>query len=55
MTYTYKNVKDIDGSIGNYILRKEDNAFIPCDEGNIDYQDYLEWKAIDGNEPEEAD
>ena len=48
MTYTYKNVKDIDGSIGNYILRKEDNAFIPFDETNTDYQAYLAWVA-EGN------
>ena len=54
MTYTYKNVKDIDGSIGNYILRKEDNAFIPNDEANIDYQEYLEWVA-EGNTAEAAD
>ena len=25
------------------ILRKEDNAFIPFDEANTDYQEYLEW------------
>ena len=54
MTYTYKKVKDIDGSIGNYILRKEDNAFIPKDEGNTDYQEYLEWVA-EGNTAEAAD
>jgi hypothetical protein len=53
MTYTYKNVKDIDGSIGNYILRKEDNAFIPKDEANIDYQEYLIWAKT--NTTEEAD
>tara|TARA_B100000131_G_C17952823_1_gene547157 strand:- start:191 stop:352 length:162 start_codon:yes stop_codon:yes gene_type:complete len=53
MTYTYKNVKDIDGSI-NYILRKEDNVFIPKDEANTDYQQYLAWVA-EGNTPEEAD
>ena len=28
---------------------------IPIDEANTDYQAYLEWKAIDGNEPEAAD
>ena len=54
MTYTYKNVKDIDGSIGNYILRKEDNAFIPIDETNIDYQQYILWVA-EGNTAEAAD
>ena len=54
MTYTYKNVKDIDGSIGNYILRKEDNAFIPFDPDNRDYQEYLAWVA-EGNTAEAAD
>ena len=54
MTYTYKNVKDIDGSIGNYILRKEDNAFIPKDEANMDYQEYLAWVA-QGNTAEAVD
>ncbi len=28
---------------------------IPIEPDNIDYQAYLEWKAIDGNEPEAAD
>ena len=30
-------------------------SFIPFEEANSDYQTYLEWKAIDGNEPEAAD
>tara|TARA_R100000231_G_scaffold105468_1_gene78167 strand:- start:19 stop:204 length:186 start_codon:yes stop_codon:yes gene_type:complete len=28
---------------------------IPFSNDNTDYQTYLEWKAIDGNEPEAAD
>lgn len=36
------------------ILRIEDGAFIPSDERNIDYQDYLLWVA-EGNTPEPAD
>ena len=49
MTYNYKflaNITDfITGeSIENpCILRKEDNAYIPKDEANTDYQEYLEW------------
>ena len=34
------------------IVRIEDNAFIPFDEGNTDYKQYLEWVA-EGNEAEE--
>ena len=37
---------DIDGNT--------DNAFIPLDTANIDYQEYLAWVAL-GNTPEEAD
>tara|TARA_R100001460_G_scaffold37631_1_gene71999 strand:+ start:2256 stop:2441 length:186 start_codon:yes stop_codon:yes gene_type:complete len=37
------------------ITRISDGAWIPFDEANRDYQQYLEWKAIDGNEPEAAD
>ena len=36
------------------ILRVADNAFIPFDEANTDYQKYLEWVA-EGNTPEPAD
>ena len=36
------------------ILRIEDNASIPIDEANTDYQEYLAWLA-EGNTPEEAE
>lgn len=36
------------------VERLSDNAFIPFDENNIDYQKYLEWIA-EGNEPEKVD
>ena len=55
MTYTYKKIKNPIGEVySDLILRKEDNAFIPFDEANTDYQEYLSWVA-EGNTPEEAD
>ena len=35
---TYKLLQD-----KKTVLRKTDNAFIPFDEANTDYQAYLEW------------
>ena len=36
------------------IIRTTDNASIPLDEENIDYQSYLAWVA-EGNTPDPAD
>jgi hypothetical protein len=36
------------------ILRIADNSFIPIDESNTDYQEYLKW-AAEGNTPLPAD
>lgn len=44
MTYTIANDR------ATVIRRDEDNAFIPADPDNTDYQDYLAW-LDEGNEP----
>jgi len=38
----------------NVIKRVSDNAYIPFDPANTDYQAYLKWVA-EGNTPEPAD
>ena len=54
-TENYKLVKDTtQGEPSNLIIRLLDDAYIPKDEANTDYQEYLEWLAK-GNTPEPAD
>ena len=36
-------------------IRKGTDTFIPLDLNNIDYQEYLEWEAIEGNDAEVID
>ena len=42
------------GAKAQCIKRLADNAFIPFDPANTDYQEYLKWLA-EGNEPLPAD
>ena len=49
--YKLKNDKDTGELV---TIMKEGVRFIPIDEANTDYQEYLKWVA-EGNTPEDAD
>jgi hypothetical protein len=47
-------INPITNELNNIIWRTADNTFIPMDDDNTDYQEYLKWVA-EGNTPEPAD
>ena len=53
----YKLLKDPSTNTQNVVLKNVNGIEwnIPFVPDNRMYQEYLEWKAIDGNEPEAAD
>ena len=50
----YKLIKNLNSEMLNTVVRLSDNAFIPFDQDNTDYQAYLKWVS-EGNEPLPAD
>jgi hypothetical protein len=50
----YKQIKDNRGNMMEFVLRTEDNTYIPFAPDNTDYQQYLKW-LDEGNTPEPAD
>lgn len=58
LAWSYKMYKltfdELKNKISDAIIRLSDNAFIPFDPDNTDYQVYLKWVSL-GNTPESAE
>lgn len=52
--YKLLHITTVSGQTIKNIVRIYDNAFIPLDESNTDYQVYLKWLS-EGNQPLPAD
>ena len=52
--YKLQQNDPVTGLLAITVQRLSDNAFIPFDPANTDYQEYLRWLA-EGNTPEPAD
>ena len=50
----YKLFNNVQNTEAVGVIRLSDNAYIPFNEANTDYQAYLKWVA-EGNTPEEAE
>lgn len=50
----YKLIKNPLNNVVNNVKRLSDNAVIPFDPANTDFQEFLRWKS-EGNEPLPAD
>ena len=52
--YTYQLTNASLGQTTSTVIKRSDDAYIPTDPANTDYQAYLKWVS-EGNTPEPAD